>query len=591
MPPQILLLLVIIAAMLVVLAFDWLPADVVGLGVMVTLIVAGLVPADLAFGGFGSDTVLLILGLLILTAALTRTGVVDAIGRAVYRRTGTSAGSRLAWVTAPVAALSSVVSNTAATALFLPVAVGLARRAKVSPATLLMPVAFAAILASSVTLIGTSTNIVVSGLLTQYGEPPLGMFELTAVGVPIAIAGLLYLWLVGHRLLPVSRAPGDLSEEFGVRGYVSELAVQEQSRLTGKTLAESGLGRDYDLTVLSITRSDGHRVSPRFDAKLQAGDILLVEGERENILKIQDVGGVDIHGDIEVSDPDLQSGQVRLAEVILLPGSPLVGRTIAGVRFRARFGLQVLAIHHRGGTLHHRLNGVRLALGDVLLVQGDRESLAALDATETFSVLGEVAPRRLNVRRAPIAVVAFAGALVLATANVVPLAVAVLAGATFALAARTITPEEAYRSVEWKLLVFIGSVLAVGAAMEHTGTAAYLAARIVALMHGADPVWLLSAFFGLTVLLTQPMSNQAAAVVVLPVAVQTALALGLNPRTFAVMIAVAASASFITPLEPASLLVYGPGRYRFFDFLRVGLPLTVVIYGLAVLLIPRIWPL
>lgn len=591
MPPQTLVLLAIIAAMLVVLAFDWLPADVVGLGVMVTLIVAGLLPAELAFSGFGSDTVLLILGLLILTAALAGTGVVDAIGRAVYRRTGTGATGLLVWVTAPVAALSSFMSNTAATALFLPVAVGLAGRAKVSPSALLMPVAFAAILASSVTLIGTSTNIVVSGLLTQYGEPPLGMFELTAVGVPIAIAGLLYLWLVGHRLLPASRAPVDLTDEFGVREYVSELAVRPNSRLAGKTLTEARLGHDYDLTVLSIMRPDGNRVAPRSDAKLQAGDILLVEGERESILKIQDVAGLDIHGDIEITDPDLQNTQIRLAEVILLPGSPLIGRTIAGVQVRDRFGLQVLAVHHRGGTLRRRLDGVRLAMGDVLLVQGDRERLAALDATKTFAVLGEVTPTRLNVRRAPIAVGAFAGALALATANLVSLPVAVLAASAVALAARTITPEEAYRQVEWKLLIFIASALAIGTAMERTGTAAYLAARVVALTRGADPVWLLSGFFGLTVLLTQPMSNQAAAVVVLPVAVQTALALGLNPRTFAVMIAVAASASFITPLEPASLLVYGPGRYRFFDFLRVGLPLTVVIYVLAVLIVPRVWPL
>lgn len=591
MPDAMLVLLGIIAAMLIVLAFDWLSADVVGLGAIVALIVTGLLPAEDAFRGFGSETVLLILGLLILTAALARTGVVDALGRAVYRRTGTTRSRLLVGLTAPVAAVSSFISNTAAAALFLPVTMGLAARARIPASRLLMPMAFAAILTSSVTLIATSTNIVVSGLLVQYGQAPLGLFELTVVGVPVALVGLLYLWLVGHRLLPAHATAADLTEEFGVREYVSELVIREDSKLAGKSLAESGLGHDYGLTVLAITRADGRRPSPRSDVKLQSGDILLVAGERERILKIQDVAGVDIHGDIEVTDPDLESDQIRLAEAILLPGSPLIGRTIAGVRFRARFGLQVLAIHHRGGTLHYRLNGVRMALGDILLVQGDRESLAALDATQTFSVLGEIAAPRLNIRRAPIAIAAFVGALALAGAGAVPLPVAVLAGAAVALAARTITPEEAYRQVEWRLLIFIGSVLAVGAAMERTGTAAFLASHIVAITRGADPVWLLSAFFGLTVLLTQPMSNQAAAVVVLPVAVQTALALGLNPRTFAVMIAVAASASFITPLEPASLLVYGPGRYRFFDFLRVGFPLTVIIYGLAIVLVPRIWPL
>jgi di/tricarboxylate transporter len=591
MPVPIVALLTLIAIIIVVLAFDWISADVVGLGAMLTLILTGLLPSAQAFAGFGSDTVLLLLGLLILTAALIRTGVVDAIARAVFRRAGGHSHRLLMWVTAPVTALSSFMSNTAATALFVPLTLGLAGRARLSPSALLMPVAFAAILASSVTLIGTSTNIVVSGLLTQYGLPGLGMFELTAVGLPIALAGLAYLWSAGRRLLPRSAAPEGLVDEFGIRPYVSELVIRPDSRLVGKTLAESRIREDYDLTVLQIARSGGETVAGRAQTKLQGGDVMLVEADRERILRIQDVAGVDIHGDIEVTDPTLQTDQIRLAEVIVLPGSPVIGRTLAGVRFRERYGLQVLALHHRGGTLRRRLDRVRLAMGDVLLVQGDRERLNALDEQATFSVVGEVRPARLTVRRAPIAVLAFAGALAAGAANLVPLPVAVLTGAAVVMASRALTPEEAYRAVEWKLLIFIGGMLAVGAAMERTGTARFLADAMVARLGHADPRWLLSAFFALTVLLTQPMSNQAAAVVILPVAVQSALALDLNPRTFAVMIALAASTSFITPLEPACLMVYGPGRYRFVDFVRVGAPLTVLIYLLAILLVPRLWPL
>jgi di/tricarboxylate transporter len=483
------------------------------------------------------------------------------------------------------------MSNTAATALFVPLTLGLAARARLSPSALLMPVAFAAILASSVTLVGTSTNIVVSGLLTQYGQRPLSMFELTAVGIPVALLGLAYLWVIGRRLLPHPQAPEGLVDEFGLRPYVSELIIRRDSRLVGKTLAESRIREDYDLTVLQISRSDGEAVAGRAQTKLQAGDVVLVEADRERILRIKDVAGVDIHGDIEVTDPTLQTEQIRLAEVIVLPGSPVIGRTLAGVRFRDRFGLQVLALHHRGGTLRQRLDRVRIAMGDVLLVQGDRERLSALDELATFSVVGEVRPARLNVRRAPIASLAFAGALAAGAANLVPLPVAVLTGAALVMASRALTPEEAYRTVEWKLLIFIGGILALGAAMERTGTAAYLAEVVVARLGAADPRWLLSAFFALTVVLTQPMSNQAAAVVTLPVAVQTALTLDLNPRTFAVMIAIAASTSFITPLEPACMMVYGPGRYRFVDFVRVGAPLTVLIYLVAILLVPRLWPL
>jgi di/tricarboxylate transporter len=417
------------------------------------------------------------------------------------------------------------------------------------------------------------------------------MFELTAVGIPVALLGLAYLWVIGRRLLPRSQAAEGLVDEFGIRPYVSELVIRPDSRLVGKTLAESRIREDYDLTVLQISRSGGETVTGRAQTRLQAGDVVLVEADRERILRIQDVAGVDIHGDIEVTDPTLQTEQIRLAEVIVLPGSPVIGRTLAGIRFRDRYGLQVLALHHRGGTLRQRLDRVRIAMGDVLLVQGDRERLSALDEQATFSVVGEVRPARLNVRRAPIAVLAFAGALAVGAANLVPLPVAVLTGAAVVMASRALTPEEAYRTVEWKLLIFIGGILALGAAMERTGTAAYLADVVVAGLGTADPRWLLSAFFALTVALTQPMSNQAAAVVTLPVAVQTALTLELNPRTFAVMIAIAASTSFITPLEPACMMVYGPGRYRFVDFLRVGTPLTVLIYLLAILLVPWLWPL
>lgn len=591
MPVPVLTLLVLLAVIMVVLAFDLVSADVVGLGAMLVVILTGLLPANVAFAGFGSETVLLILGLLILTAGLVRTGVVDAIGRIVFKLADRNGARLLPLITVPVTALSAFISNTAATALFVPVAVGLAARARWSPAALLMPVAFAAILASSVTLVGTSTNVVVNGLLTGYGLPGLRMFDLSAVGVPVALAGLLYLWLIGRRLLPVAAAREDLVEEFGIRPYMSELVVQPDSSLVGKTLADSRLREDYDLTVLQITRRDGSTVAARGQTKLQAGDVLLVEADRQRILRIQDVAGVDIHGDIEVTAPDPQNDQLRLAEVIVLPGSPVIGRTLAGIRFRNRFGLQVLALHHRGGTLRRRLDRVRLSMGDVLLVQGAPEQLLALDELATFSIVGEVRPARLNVRRAPIAVLAFAGALAAGTLQLVPLTVAVLSGAVVVMASRALTPEEAYRTVEWKLLIFIGGMLAVGAAMERTGTAAYLARAAVARLGDADPRWLLSAFFGLTVLLTQPMSNQAAAIVVLPVAVQAALALDLNPRTFAVMIAVAASTSFITPMEPACLMVYGPGRYRFTDFVRVGAPLTALIYGLALLLVPRLWPL
>jgi di/tricarboxylate transporter len=316
-----------------------------------------------------------------------------------------------------------------------------------------------------------------------------------------------------------------------------------------------------------------------------------VEGVRDQILKIKDTTGISIKADAKLADPDQTEETLSLVEVILLTRSPLIGRRLKGIRFRERFGLQVLAINRRGESITRKISQVPLRMGDMLLVQGHRERIRVLEEENLFHVLGAVEDNRPNVRRAPIAIAIFVGSLVAATFNLISLPVAMLLGSVLAFLTRCITPEEAYREVEWKVLILIGSMLAVGTAMESTGTAQYIATHIVSIGGAANPLWLLSAFFVLTVLLTQPMSNQAAAVVVVPIAIQTAQQLGMNPRTFTMMIAVAASCSYLTPLEPSCLMVYGPGRYRFMDFLKVGSLLTLIIFFLAILLVPMVWPL
>lgn len=584
------LLLAILAAALLLFSFEWVPADVTALGVMLTVILTGLLPADKAFAGFGSDTVMMILGLLIMTAALLRTGVVEMAGRAVLRRAGTDPDRLLRLVVVSVAGLSAFISNTAATAFFLPITIGVAARAKVSPSRLLMPLAFASILTSSVTLISTSTNIVVSGLMTKYRLAPMGMFELAPVGIPISLVGLAYILTLGRRMIPERGEAAGLSDEFGLGAFLTEVVVLPESRLVGKTLAESALGRDLDLTVLRIVRESGRQLAPRGDTRLQPRDVLLVEGRRDEVLKVKDTAGIEIHPEVKFSDPDLQAGDTRLVEAVVLPGSPLIGRRLRSYRFRERHGLQVLAVHRHDETVRNRLADVRLRLGDVLLVQGHRARIADLEGDRVFRILGAVEEQRPNVRRAWVAIAIFAGALAAATFKVLPLPVAVLTGALLTFLTRCLTPEEAYREVEWKALILIGSMLALGTAMEETGTARFLAGQVVGAIGREHPTWLLSGFFALTVLLTQPMSNQAAAVVVLPVAIQTALQLDLNPRTFAMMVAVAASCSYLTPLEPSCLMVYGPGRYRFMDFLKTGALLTVLIYAVAILLVPVVWP-
>ena len=590
---QIALLLCLLAVALALFWWERISSEVIALGLMLALAFTGLVPGDQAFAGFGSDTVIMILGLLILTAALERTGVVDLAGRAVLRHAGTSPDRLLLIVMLASAGIGAFISNTASTAFFLPMVFGIAKKSGVSVSKLLMPLAFSSIVTSSVTLVSTSTNMVVTGMMTRHGLPPMGMFELAPVGIPIAVVGIVYMYLA-RRFIPDRAAPAELTEEFGVGSYLSEIVVLPGSALAGKTLAEANVGQQLGLEVLRIIRGEEESIAPRASTVLAEGDVLLVEGSQEDILMIKDTAGIEIIADAKLSDADLATGDTALVEAVLLPGSPLIGRTLQRELFRERYGLQVLGINHQGVHVVLELSKTPLQLGDILLLQGRRENIARLHASRAARVLGPLeALEAIRPRRghAPLAIAIFVGVLALVAFRVLTMPMAVMLGALLVFVTRCITPEEAYAAVEWKAIILIGSMLSLGVAMEHTGTAKYLAGQLISLTGTTHPLWLLTIFFALTVFLTQPMSNQAAAIVVPPIALQSATQLGLNPRAFAMMIAVAASCSYLTPLEPSCLMVYGPGRYRFADFLKIGSVLTLLIYGVAIALVPLVWPL
>ena len=585
------LMISILALAVVLFSLERLPPDVTALGLLLAVTLTGLVTPSQAFSGFGSEVVLMILGLLILTAALIQTGVVDYLGREILSRVGESQSRFLLLMMIAAAALSAFMSNTGATAFFLPIILSISRQLKMSPSKLLMPLAFASILASSVTLIGTSTNLLISGLLENAGLEPLGMFELTAVGLPILITGLVYMLTIGNKLIPDRGFSADYTANFDIQPYFTEIKILADSSLAGKTLSESGLGRDLDLTVVRVIREKEEYLSPQADLILQGGDLLLVEGLRDNLLDVEETSGIELKPRRKIEDEDIQSSDIGLFEVVLLPNSRMIGRTLRDLKFRERYNLQVLGINRSGEKILEKLSQIRLATGDELLIQGDRTKLMILDRENALRLIRPVRWRSLRKKQALLAGGLFAGSILLAAVKILTLPVSVLLAAFLAFVFRIITPEEAYRSVEWRMLILIGSMLAIGQAMQVTGTAEYLANQIIALTHQYHPTWLLAGFFALSMLLTQPMSNQAAAVVVVPIALELALQLGLNPRTFAVMIALGASCSFLTPLEPAALLVYGPGNYKFSDFPKVGWILTLIILGIAILMVPAIWPL
>ena len=590
MTPDIAICLTILALAVVLFAWDRVPADVVALGAMLAVIATGLLPADKAFAGFGSDTVMMILGLLVMSAGLIQTGVVEIAGRRVFDLAGRNPAIFLPVIMVSVATVSAFMSNTAATAFFVPLVLGYTSRLGISPSKYLLPLAFASILTSSVTLISTSTNLVVSDLLTRYQQPPMGMFELAPVGIPIAIVGLLYMWTIGVRLIP-QRDDQKAEEKIGERKYQADAVVAEDGPLVGKSLKGANITADAGLTVVKLIRGeDTIRGEKLADIELEAGDELFIEGLRADLLKIKDIKGLAFKADVHLADSDEEKEQTTIVEGVLLPRSPLIGQSLRSLAFKERYGLQVLAIH-RAGRVPYSISSARLRMGDVLLLQGTAENVKALERGNLFNIFGSVEKERLNLSRAPLAAAIFALAIAAVTFKLASLPVAMLTGAFFMLLTRCLSPEEAYRQVEWKVLILIGALLSLGAAMETSGAGKFLAQQLIGLI-GADSRYaLLSCFFLLTVALTQPMSNQAAALVVFPIAMQTGIQLGVDPRPFGMMVAVAASCSYLTPLEPSCLMVYGPGKYQFFDFFKVGMPLTLLIYAISIVLVPWVWPL
>lgn len=602
-PIAITLILLLVAVVL--FATERIPVDVVGILLVIALVMTNVLTVQEGLSGFGDNVIIIIGGLFVLTGGLVKTGIVDLIGRRLYRIAGDNEFVLTALIMFVAAACASVLKNTTTTAMFVPVVLGLAQRAKVAPSKLLMPLAFGAILGGSCTLIGTSTNLAVSSALQRYqNDPtlsqyyeqlqPYSMFELTTVGVITVLVGLAYMLLVGIRLLPNRGGEESLTEQYHIREYISEVFVASGSHLIGKTLGEANINLELDLNVISIMRGKETRIAPSPNARIHLGDLLIVQGRIANILNVKTEAGLEIKPDFKLNDRDLETEGVELLEVMVMRDSRLVGQTLKSINFRQNYNLTVLAINRHGETFLEKISGVKLKFGDVLLVQGNRRLIEPFVVEGEMLLLEDVSAGSMRTAKRKWAIAAFGLFLALSLSKLVtgfevPLAIAVLLGVLVLLATKTVRHNELYSLIDFRLLVLIACMMSFGIAMEKTGTDKYLANLIVVYFEQYGSIAVLAGFFALTVALTQPMSNQAAALVVLPVAVKTAVALGLNPRTFAVAVTYAASFSFITPLEPACVLVYTPGRYRFMDFVKIGTILTVVVFIVAIILVPIFW--
>lgn len=594
MTPEIAITLGLLAVALILFGMEKLPVDVIGIILVIGLVLTGVLTVNEGIAGFGDNVIIIIGGLFILTGGLIKTGLVDLIGRRLYRIAGNNEFVLTALIMSVAAVAASVLKNTTTTAMFLPVVIGLAERAKIPPSKLLMPLAFGAILGGSCTLIGTSTNLAVSGAMQRYGMEGYTMFELTLVGVIIVAVGMIYMLFFGNRMLPRRGGEDSFTDQYHIREYISELLVLPGSHLIGKTLREANLNTELELNVIGIIRDDKPIISPASRERINLNDLLIVEGRISNILNVKTEVGLEIKADFKLNDGVLEAEDIELFEVMVLRDSKIVGQTLKTLGFRQNYDLTVLAINRHGETFLEKMSEVKLKFGDVLLVQGRRRKIEPLVVDGEMLLLEDVSEGSMRTDKRKWALAAFGLFLALSLSKIitgieVPLAIAVLLGVILLLATKTVRHSEMYSLIDFRLLVLIACMMSFGVAMEKTATDKYLADLIVYYFQQYGATAVLAGFFALTVALTQPMSNQAAALVVLPVAVKTAVALGLNPRTFAVAVTYAASFSFITPLEPACILVYTPGRYKFMDFVKIGTILTIIVFITAIWLVPIMW--
>ena len=571
-----------------VFAMEWLSVDAIALSLVALLVITGILTPGEAFSGFANEMVVILASVFVLSGAMVKAGVMETVSRLIERSGGVANRRGFGAMLAISAAMSSFLSNTVATAIMLPSVLQVARNSGINPGKFLMPVAYASILGGTCTLIGTSTNLAGSAMAVELGLQPFSMFEFAGFGVILAAVGILWLVFFGGRLIP-DRAPIDLQSQDDDQEFHSRLVVREGSRAENRSVRDLDL-EAHGVRLMSIVRGKD-QLKPHFQRKVRAGDQLFVKAPRAKLLKTIAELGIEMDGD----EPDEGSSPIDraavLAEAVVIPQSNLVGRSMQQMDFQRRFGASVVAVHRPRGARVANLAVLRFRVGDVLLLNGTRANLERLRGNTNLWGLIEVEDRVIPMRDGLLIFGLVVLAVALGAAGVLPLSIALLTAALILTVLRIITMEEAHRFIEWRLLILIAGMTSFGAAMIKTGAAELVASQIVALTLPYGVTASLAAFALLTILLTQPMSNAAAALTVLPVAIASADSLAVDARSLAILVTLSASLSFIAPFEPACLLVYGTGRYRFRDFVRAGLPLTAISVVLLLILVPVFWPL
>jgi di/tricarboxylate transporter len=588
---QILIVFDLILIAMVLFATEVISYDTVAILITGILLVTGILSPAEGLSGFGHPATITIGAMFVISEGVRKTGVLEEIGKHLSKLMNYGFSISLFILMLVIAFISALINNTAAIVIFIPIIMKIAGDIGFSPSKLLMPISFASMFGGVCTLIGTSTNILVSSIAEERGLRPIGMFEMTQLGLIILFAGMVYLLTVGIRIIPERRKVEELSKSFEVNRFLAEIVVEKDFEYIGKTIKEMLSDEDNDIEVVNIFRKGRIPEPMREVTDIQEGDTLRLRGNADQIARFAEKKKIRVKTDKKWRDVDLQEGNFVLVEAVIAPDSPLTTRKIKDVNFFSKFGAVVIGIRSHKKTKHVNLGDIRLSGGISLLLSMRHDQIDNLKTESSFIVVNHLLIRRYHKKKMPIALLILGGVVLTAAVGLVPIVVSALAGVVLMILTGCVRSDDIPRAVNWKVIFLLAGIIPLGVAMDKTGAARMISNYILYFVGHLGPGAVLSAFFLVTVLLTSMISNQATAALLTPVAIQAAEIMGISARPMIFSIAFAASLSFMTPMGyQTNLLVYGPGNYKFKDYLKAGTPLTIIFWLLCSFLIPVFWP-